>query len=106
MSKKGDGAYQGKHWMQQPENKEKVAAMIRKMQRGGRLARKAGTYGKRQKKMQAVAKMLVTKAKKYPTGYKSKTRQTLTVKDTKTTSLVVNGYRITLGQGEIRIENE
>lgn len=31
---RGEGAYKGRHWMQDPRNKKKVMAMVAKMKRG------------------------------------------------------------------------
>lgn len=41
--RKRRGKYNGKHWMQLPKNKHKVAAMVAKMQRGARRARRASS---------------------------------------------------------------
>jgi hypothetical protein len=79
MAKKGKGAYKGKHWMQLPENREKVIELAR---------RRAG--------LKKLAHKMVKKAKR---SYVRKPRL-------EATTLVVNGWRVTLGNGEIRIDHE
>lgn len=110
MSIKGKGAYAGKHWMQDPANKEKVMKMIAKMQRGGRRARKAGTYGKKQRelrthpmKVQAIAHEIVSRAKR---SYSPRVARILKEKEQKEMVLVINGWRVTLGKGTVRIDND
>jgi hypothetical protein len=86
MHMKGKGVYKGKHWTQRPENREKLAAMARKTAS----MRKGKTF-------KAIARAAVqSKRGPYKTAKKEK----------KATSLVVNGWRITLGKDEVRIEHE
>jgi len=83
---KGKGVYKGTHWTQQPENRERLMAMNK------RTTKKA--------KMRQVAKMLATKAQKYG----ARGGKNIRVKTIKDTTLIINGWRITLGKDEIRIE--
>ncbi len=73
------------HWTQTPEGKAKM----------GEVQRKA--WETKRSKMKNMAKDVVKKAKKRP--YTSK-------KERKETSLVINGWRITLGKNEVRIDND
>jgi hypothetical protein len=82
MSVKGKGAYKGKHWMQLPENREKVIAMA-----------------KHRAKLRNVAKQVVKTAKRGT--YKPRA-----TKAEKPFIIRTHGYRIILDKNEIRIENE
>jgi hypothetical protein len=92
VSIKGQGAWKGKHWMQQPENREKVMAMHRKMQKGARRARRAGKY--RSKAHKIVAKAARRAVVKPKMGREAD----------QDTVLVLNGWKIVLGHNSIKIE--
>lgn len=85
----------GTSWTQTPEGRKKMSEIQKRLWAEGRSGIQKRS---KRKKMQAVAKMLVTKAKKYPKGYKNK--------QDKQFALIINGWRITLGKGEVRIDNE
>lgn len=91
MPIKGEGAWKGQHWMQNPANKSKVEAMLKKMQRGARRARKLGTFKKRSK----AEKVVVREIKK---------RKIKKVALPEDTILSLNGWRITLGHNSVKIE--
>jgi hypothetical protein len=82
---RGKGAYKGKHWTQLPENKEKLAAM----------ARKIGSM--RRKTFKTIAKAAV-KTKRGPYKTKKNGEQPFVIR--------THGYRIILDKNEIRIEHE
>ena len=76
--------YKGTHWTQKPENKKRLSEQLKK-------AHKAKSF-------QALAAKGVRQAKQ--------AKSVKPVKKTKPFSLVVNGYRITLGKDELKIESE
>lgn len=86
---RGEGAYKGKHWMQDPANKEKMMAMVAKMKRANRKT-------KRQSKAERVIEK-VLRRKKYPAKFIGKTQDTV---------LRINGWKISLTPNEIRIDHE
>jgi hypothetical protein len=71
------------HWTQTPEGKSRMAEVQRK------------AWETKRAKMKKVAKDIVRKAKKVKPAKKEKS-----------TSLVINGWRITLGKNEVRIDND
>ena len=71
------------HWTQTPEGKARMAEVQRK------------AWETKRAKMKSAAKQIVRVAKPKATK-----------KETKATSLVINGWRITLGKHEVRIDNE
>lgn len=77
------------HWTQTPAGKRKMAAAQRKIWRQKRSPLQ-------QVRMKEIAKDIVHKAKR-SSPHKQVSKQT---------SLVVNGWRITLGASEIRIDHE
>lgn len=78
-------SYNGKHWMQQPENKGKVLKMIKKMHRGKQVA-------KRQTKAEKIVAREVKKT------YKKRANPDESV------SVVLNGWKLTLGHRNIKVE--
>lgn len=70
------------HWTQTPEGKAKMASVQRK------------AWKTKRAKMRAMANGIASKAKKRPAPEK------------KSFSLVVEGWRITLGRNEVRIDHE
>lgn len=77
------------HWTQTPEGRERM----RQIATGPRSPLKKARASKRKKEL---AKAIVKTAKKR-SPYK---------KEKKETSLVINGWRITLGKNEVRIDND
>lgn len=75
-------SYKGKHWMQRPENRDRVIEMAKK-----------------RAKFRHMAKDVVAKVKRG----KYKVRAT---KETKPFVIRTHGYRIILDKNEIRIEND
>jgi hypothetical protein len=75
------------HWTQTPEGKVRMSAAQKKV------------WAEKRSPLQRVAKQIVKAAKKRG-PYKS------TKKERKETSLVINGWRITLGKNEVRIDND
>jgi hypothetical protein len=86
MHMKGKGVYKGKHWTQQPENREKLAQMARKV---GKVKR--GTF-------RTIAKQAKQAVKRGPYKTKKNGEQPFVIR--------THGYRIILDKNEIRIEHE
>lgn len=83
---KGKGVYKGKHWTQLPENKEKLAAM----------AKRIGSMRK-SKTFKAIAKV-ATRTKRGPYKPRKNGEQPFVIR--------THGYRIILDKNEIRIEHD
>ena len=75
------------HWTQTPEGKAKMSVAQKKV------------WAEKRSPLQRVARQIVKTAKKRG-PYKA------TKKERKETSLVINGWRITLGKNEVRIDND
>jgi hypothetical protein len=78
-------AHTGVHWMQKPENKGKVLKMIKKMHRGKQVA-------KRKTKAEKIVAKAVKRHKK------------VVVNPQETVSVVLNGWKLTLGVHNIIVE--
>lgn len=77
--------------MQDPKNRSKVMAMVAKMKRGAKRARKRGTYKKRSKAEKVVVREIKKKGRPK-------------MKAPEDTTLALNGWRITLGHNSVKIE--
>jgi len=77
------------HWTQTPEGKAKMSIAQKKV------------WAEKRSPLQRVARRIVKAAKKRG-PYKGKKEK----KEKKETSLVINGWRITLGKNEVRIDND
>lgn len=76
------------HWTQTPEGKAKMSVAQKKV------------WAEKRSPLQRVARQIVKQAKAKRGPYKT------TKKERKETSLVINGWRITLGKNEVRIDND